>query len=92
VTDSGYPPPFAPPPQQQTNGMAIASLIVGILGFLTCPLVGAVAIYLGNRAQAEIAQTGQEGAGLARAGAVLGWIALALFGLAVVAAGVTPVA
>jgi hypothetical protein len=88
MTESGTPPPYAYPPQRPTNGLAIASLIVGIIGFFSCPLIGAVAIYLGNRAQAQIAQTGEDGEGLAKAGVILGWIALALTALALLAAAV----
>ncbi|HEY3010951.1 MAG TPA: DUF4190 domain-containing protein [Micromonosporaceae bacterium] len=89
MTDSGYQQPYAyPPPQRQTNGLAIASLVVGIASFFICSLAGAVAIYLGNRAKAQIAQTGEEGEGLARAGVILGWIALALTVLGIIVAGV----
>jgi Domain of unknown function (DUF4190) len=89
VTDSGYQQPYAyPPPQRQTNGLAVASLVVGIASFFTCSLAGAVAVYLGNRAKAQIAQTGEEGEGLAKAGVVLGWIALALTLLGIIVAAV----
>jgi len=50
------------------------------MSLFSCPLAGGVAIYLGNRARAEIHRTGEEGAGIAQAGIVVGWFA---FGMAI---------
>jgi hypothetical protein len=79
-------PPPPPPPQygqspygavpQGTNQKAIWSLVLGILGLLCCGPLGIGAIILGRSAQNEIAQSGQQGAGMAKAGFVLGIIAL----------------
>ena len=80
-------PPPPPPPQyggqapygqqpQGTNQKAIWSLVTGIVGLLCCGPVGIAAIIMGRQAQAEIAQTGQQGAGMAKAGFILGIIAL----------------
>ncbi|MFN8195028.1 MAG: DUF4190 domain-containing protein [Nocardioidaceae bacterium] len=73
-----------------TNSKAIWSLVLGILSFVCCGIItGAVAIFLGRAAQNEIARTGQAGAGMAKAGFILGiigfvvsliWIALAATG------------
>jgi hypothetical protein len=71
------PPPYGYPPQRRTNSMAIAAMVVSIASLFTCPLVGAVGIYLGNRARAEIRRTGEEGDGMAQAGVIVGWIAIA---------------
>lgn len=70
--------PAYPPPRRPTNNLAIAALILGILSLLSCPLVGGVAVYLGNRARAEINRTGEEGAGFAQAGIIIGWFAVGL--------------
>ena len=77
----GYPgyPPY--PPRRPTNHLALAALIVGIVSLFSCQAIGAVAIYLGNRARAEIRTSGEEGEGLALAGVIIGWAAI---GLAVV--------
>jgi hypothetical protein len=80
-------PPPPPPPQyggqspygqqpQGTNQKAIWALVTGIVGLLCCGPVGIAAIIMGRQAQAEIAQTGQQGAGMAKAGFILGIIAL----------------
>jgi hypothetical protein len=56
-----------------TNGLAIASLVLGIMGG------SAVAIIFGHFARSQIKRTGQDGAGMALAGLILGYIALAVY-------------
>ena len=75
---AGYPayPPY--PAHRPTNGLAIAALVTGGISFISCPLLGAVAVYLGNRARNEIRHSGENGDSLAFAGLILGWCALAL--------------
>lgn len=77
-----YTPPY-PPPRRPINGLALASLIVSLVSLLSCPLVGGVAVYLGNRARTEIRQSGEEGAGFAQAGIIIGWCAVGLAALMV---------
>lgn len=73
----GQPPPASGyPPHRPTNGLAIAALVVGGVSFVSCPLIGAVAVYLGNRARNEIRSTGEDGDSLALAGVILGWCAV----------------
>jgi hypothetical protein len=72
-----YPPPgygaYVPRP---TNGMAIASLVLGILWLYW---VGSIlALVFGYVARQQIAQRGESGGGLATAGIVLGWIGIAM--------------
>jgi len=71
--------PYEYAPQSQTqNTMAIVSLVAGIAGFVILPLISSiVAIITGNKAKKEIAQTGQQGLGMAKAGTILGWIGVA---------------
>ncbi|HEU5032495.1 MAG TPA: DUF4190 domain-containing protein [Spirillospora sp.] len=74
-----YPPPPMPggpaygsgPPQDKTNGMAIAAFVTGLLG--CCGVVGAVLGFISLR---QIADRGGKGRGLAIAGIVLSalWI------------------
>jgi len=73
-------PPLSPPPRLravQTSGMAVASLVMGILGWTVLPLLGSIlAIVFGYSARNEIRQRpGElEGEGMAVAGLVLGWL------------------
>jgi uncharacterized membrane protein len=69
----------------ETSGKAIASLVLGIGGFLIFPVVLSIlAIVFGRSAKREIAERpGLGGAGLAIAGIVLGWIGVALTVIAV---------
>lgn len=78
------PPVPAPYPQPaygyspRTNGLAIASLVTGILAWVMCPLLSAVlAIIFGHIARGQIKQSGEGGGGLAMAGLVLGYVNLA---------------
>jgi hypothetical protein len=61
-----------------TNGLAIASLILSILGF---SIVGAI---LGHVALSQIKRTNEAGSGLAIAGIILGWVFFAGFLLFVI--------
>ena len=89
------PPPGVPlhsqPAQAATNGMAVASLVLGItaaiLGILLFPLgivCGILAIVLGFVGKGNAAQTGV-GRGMAIAGIVLGWIGVAVLVIFIVA-------
>lgn len=69
-------PPPAYPAYRPTNGLAIAALVTGLVGLVSCPFIGAAAVYLGYRARAEIRATGEEGDSLALAGLILGWCAV----------------
>ncbi|HET9896353.1 MAG TPA: DUF1707 and DUF4190 domain-containing protein [Streptosporangiaceae bacterium] len=90
---SGYPQggfpgngPFGP--VATTNGMAIAALVLGVVqifGFWV--FSGIPAIILGHIARRRIQMTGEQGAGMALAGMILGYVGLAfalLFVLAIV--------
>ncbi len=80
----GAPYPGAPYPvmAQVNNGKATASLVLGIVGLLACPIIcSLLAIILGYSAKNEIAASGgrQTGESNATAGIILGWIGLALY-------------
>jgi len=81
------PPPLgpgsAPPPN---SGKAVAALVLGILGLVSCQVLGVAAIVVGNQATAEIAASGGRlgGEGLAKVGVILGWVAVALLVLTLV--------
>jgi Domain of unknown function (DUF4190) len=81
----GYPPvPVAPP----TNGLAVASMVVSIVGAvgLVCyglgGYLGVVGAILGHVSRRQIRERGGNGDGMALAGIITGWIAA---GLAVIA-------
>jgi hypothetical protein len=79
---SGYPVAAYPVgPTQNTNGMAIASLVVSIVGMVgLCAYglggyLGIVGAILGQVARRQIRERGENGDGLALAGVIIGWIA-----------------
>ncbi|MFY1634359.1 DUF4190 domain-containing protein [Solwaraspora sp. WMMB335] len=75
----GYPGGYAGyAPPQTTNNMALASFIVSLVSLFSCPLIGAVSIYLGRRARDEIRRSGEQGDGLAQAGVIIGWCGVGL--------------
>jgi Domain of unknown function (DUF4190) len=74
------------PPPAGSNSKALWSLILGVVSLICCGiLTGPVAIVLGRQAEIEIARTGQQGAGMAKAGFILGIIGTVLSLLTIVA-------
>jgi len=65
-------------PVAKTNGLAIASLACGLAQFAFGPLATIPAIVCGHLARSQIRRTGEQGAGLALAGLILGWTAVIL--------------
>lgn len=79
-------PAFPPPPvaQSRTNSTAIASLVLA----LCVPFSGLTAIpavICGHKARREIRRTGEQGDGMAVAGLVIGYLAIAFGALFVIA-------
>lgn len=90
--DSGQqPPPPPPPPQyppyayyptnQGTNGLAIASMVLGIIWLYW--LGSILALIFGYVAKAQIKENHQSGGGMATAGIVLGWIGVATLAITI---------
>ena len=90
------PPPPPPPPgmppgayggqpmaAQPQNGMGIAALVLGILGLIGCLSIvgGILAIVFGRMGMAKSDQGLATNGGMAKAGFVLGVIAVAVWGL-----------
>jgi hypothetical protein len=69
-------------PSRGTNGLATASLILGILGWIYF-IPAILAVIFGHVAMGQIKRTGQGGRGLAVAGTILGYAWIALFVLIV---------
>lgn len=76
----GY-PQWGPQPLAPTDGMAVASLVTGLVALLTCVLgfVGPVAIGLGIAGLHRTSRNGTRGRGLAVTGIVTGVLATLLF-------------
>jgi len=75
----GYGYPYVPP--QRTNGLAIASMVLGILWLYW---IGSIlALVFGYIAKNQIRERGESGGGMATAGIVLGWIGVGFIGIAV---------
>jgi hypothetical protein len=80
VQPYGYGYPYVPP--QRTNGLAIASMVLGILWLYW---IGSIlALVFGYIARNQIRERGEAGGGMATAGIVLGWIGVGFIGLAIV--------
>jgi hypothetical protein len=76
----GYGYPYVPP--QRTNGLAIASMVLGILWLYW---IGSIlALVFGYIAKNQIRERGESGGGMATAGIVLGWIGVGFLVLAIV--------
>ena len=70
-----------PAPVLPTSGLALASLVSGILGFTMLPVVGGIiAIITGYLSRKETRSTppAASGDGLATAGIVMGWVQIGL--------------
>jgi uncharacterized membrane protein len=74
----GGPSLYASTAARRTNPLAIASLACGVAQPFTGGLSTIPAIVLGHVARSQIRRTGEDGAGLALAGLLLGWAAVAL--------------
>lgn len=79
VTRPYGPQPYGPPPYgygypplQRTNGLAIASMVLGIVWIYW---IGSIlALVFGYVAKKQIRERGEGGGGMATAGIVLGWV------------------
>lgn len=82
---AGYPAPgyYVPP---VTNSNATMSLVLAIVGWAFCPIVSIFGVIYARRAQDEIAASAgtQSGEGLAKAGLIISWIVLGIWGLVIV--------
>ncbi|WP_198045604.1 DUF1707 and DUF4190 domain-containing protein [Kitasatospora mediocidica] len=68
---------FLPPRPRATNGLAVASLTLGLLSLPTMGLLGIPALVTGHVAKSQIRQRGEEGDLMATIGLVIGWVVTA---------------
>ena len=68
----------------KTNAKAISGFCFSIAGFFLFAFLCIPGIILSNKAKEEIAQTGEKGMGLAKAGAIIGYVDLAFWILGIV--------
>jgi hypothetical protein len=69
--------PYRPVKPPGTNGNAIAALVTSVAGLACCAPVAIVGLIFGVAAMRETKRTGQNGYGLALAGAIIGGLVLA---------------
>jgi len=79
----GY--PYQAPPPRRTNGLAIASMVVSIVGIAGLCAWGPLSVFvspvgaiLGHVARRRLKTVEEEGQGMALAGIILGWAGLVL--------------
>ncbi|MFI6445576.1 DUF1707 and DUF4190 domain-containing protein [Kitasatospora sp. NPDC050543] len=90
VPPTFLPPPAFRPPAQPTNGMAVASLVFGLLAVPSFGVLGIPAVVCGHVAKSQIRERGDEGDGLATVGVAFGLLSVvgwALLGFLVIMAG-----
>jgi hypothetical protein len=78
------------PAEPKTNSLAIASVACGLAQFAFGPLGTIPAIVFGHMARSQIKRTGEQGAGLALIGLLLGWGAVA-FGILLITVAVVSI-
>ena len=71
--------PYRPTKPPGTNGKAIAALITSLLGLPCCGLPSIAGVILGVIAMRETRRTGQDGYGIALAGAIIGGLVIAIW-------------
>ena len=80
----GFPPPPAYPVKAKANGLALASMILGIVGItvglclIFFPVMPILAVVFGHLGLSQTRSTGAPGRGYAIAGLVTGYIGIAL--------------
>ncbi len=77
VPPTFLPPPMMVPMQRPTNGLAMASLVLGLLCIPTGGTLAVPAVVCGHLAKSQLKTGQEEGDGLATAGLVIGWLSIA---------------
>ena len=74
ASGTAYPPAAYPPAASQSDGKAIASLVLGLVGL--CGIGSLLAVILGHQSRGEAKRQGREPSGMALAGVILGYLGL----------------
>lgn len=91
--DSPYLPPMPDQRKPKASGLAIASLICGLLGFVTAGLSGIAAVITGHMAISAINKSGGAlaGRGMSIAGLITGYLTILILPIAILAGLAMPV-
>lgn len=85
---AGYPatgyPAYPYPAARRTNSLALAALVLSLVGIASC-LTAPVGAILGHVARKQIRETGEDGEGMAKAAIIVGWILTGLMVLGILA-------
>jgi hypothetical protein len=85
-----YQPGYYPAINTPTSGLAIGSLVCGILEIFTLGFAAIPAVILGHLARNQIRRTGERGDGMAIAGLVLGYLGIGIWTLIIIALASRP--
>ncbi|MGD0701166.1 MAG: DUF4190 domain-containing protein [Trebonia sp.] len=85
-----FQPGYYPAVNTPTSGLAIGSLVCGILEIFTLGFAAIPAVILGHLARNHIRQTGERGDGMAIAGLVLGYLGIGIWTLIIIALAARP--
>ena len=91
--DSPYLPPMPDQQKPKASGLAIASLVCGLLGFVTAGLSGIAAVITGHMAISAINKSGGAlaGRGMSIAGLITGYLTILILPIAILAGLAMPV-
>jgi hypothetical protein len=67
------------PPQGSTNGLAIAAMILSILGVVSCCGFGIAGAIMGQVALGQVRERNEDGEGFAKAGIYVGWASVGIW-------------
>ncbi|WP_113702738.1 DUF4190 domain-containing protein [Nonomuraea lactucae] len=76
---AGYAPYGPPASPRSTNGLAVTSLVLGIVGLIFCGLTSIPGAIVGHIALNRIKRTGEEGQSMAMGGLVTSYITIVLW-------------
>lgn len=79
-----YQPGYYPAINTPTSGLAIGSLVCGILELFTLGFAAIPAVILGHLARTQIRRSGERGDGMAIAGLVLGYLGIGIWTLIII--------
>jgi hypothetical protein len=78
---AGNAPAFNGPLYVKSSSLAVSAMVCGIVGILVCPLLAFFAVIMGHIARGQIRRQPEryDGAGMALAGMILGYVVIAIW-------------